>query len=50
MSNVRLVAALGQEPHTPLDEAVETTLIGLKCLGVPAGDARRVAGSAPRLA
>jgi nucleoside-diphosphate-sugar epimerase len=29
MDNSRLVAVLGKEPHTPLDEAVETTLIGL---------------------
>ncbi len=32
MSNARLVAALGREPHTPLDDAVRTTLIGLGCL------------------
>ncbi|WP_322102255.1 NAD-dependent epimerase/dehydratase family protein [Paraburkholderia sp. J41] len=32
MSNARLVDALGREPHTPLDEAVETTLAGLGCL------------------
>jgi nucleoside-diphosphate-sugar epimerase len=32
MSNARLIAALGEEPHTPLDEAVEATLIGLGCL------------------
>jgi nucleoside-diphosphate-sugar epimerase len=31
MDNARLVAALGQEPHTPLDEAVDATLIGLGC-------------------
>jgi nucleoside-diphosphate-sugar epimerase len=31
MDNARLIAALGQEPHTPLDEAVEATLIGLGC-------------------
>jgi len=29
MSNARLVAALGHEPHTPLDEAVEATLAGM---------------------
>ena len=29
MDNSRLVAVLGKEPHTPLDEAVEETLIGL---------------------
>ena len=31
MDNARLIAALGQEPHTPLDEAVEATLVGLGC-------------------
>jgi len=32
MDNARLVAALGHEPHTPLDEAVEASLRGLGCL------------------
>ncbi len=32
MSNARLLAALGSEPHTPLDEAVRRTLEGLGCL------------------
>jgi len=32
LSNARLVAVLGREPHTPLDEAVEATLVGLGCL------------------
>ena len=32
MSNARLLAALGSEPHTPLDEAVRRTLEGLACL------------------
>ncbi|MGO9994023.1 MAG: SDR family oxidoreductase [Steroidobacteraceae bacterium] len=31
MDNARLITALGQEPHTPLDEAVDATLIGLGC-------------------
>jgi nucleoside-diphosphate-sugar epimerase len=31
MANARLITALGQEPHTPLDEAVEATLVGLGC-------------------
>ncbi|HSV59721.1 MAG TPA: NAD-dependent epimerase/dehydratase family protein [Variovorax sp.] len=35
MSNARLTAVLGQEPHTPLDEAVEATLMGLGCLNAP---------------
>ncbi|KQQ32461.1 hypothetical protein ASF61_15645 [Duganella sp. Leaf126] len=32
MSNARLLAVLGREPHTPLDIAVRTTLAGLGCL------------------
>lgn len=36
MSNARLLAALGSEPHTPLDVAVRRTLQGLGCL--PADD------------
>ena len=32
MDNRKLVALLGAEPHTPLDEAVERTLEGLGCL------------------
>jgi len=32
MINARLVAVLGREPHTPLDEAAEATLVGLGCL------------------
>ena len=32
LDNARLVATLGREPHTPLDEAMEATLIGLGCL------------------
>ena len=35
MDNARLTAVLGAEPHTPLDQAVETTLIGLGCLDAP---------------
>ncbi len=33
MSNARLRAALGAEPHPPLDEAVRATLLDLGCLG-----------------
>ena len=36
MDNRRLVALLGREPHTPLDEAIEATLAGLGCLPAPA--------------
>jgi len=32
MDNARLVAFLGAEPHTPLNDAVERTLEGLGCL------------------
>lgn len=32
MSNDRLRAVLGDEPHTPWDAAVEATLVGLGCL------------------
>ena len=32
MSNAKLVAELGEEPHTPLDEAVRTTLTALGCV------------------
>ncbi|PKU24126.1 NAD-dependent epimerase/dehydratase family protein [Telmatospirillum siberiense] len=42
MDNARLEAVLGDEPHTPLDEAVEATLRELGCL-----DARASAGWRP---
>jgi nucleoside-diphosphate-sugar epimerase len=32
MDNTRLIAELGREPHTPLDQAVAATLRGLECL------------------
>jgi nucleoside-diphosphate-sugar epimerase len=32
LDSTRLIAELGREPHTPLDEAVEATLRGLGCL------------------
>jgi nucleoside-diphosphate-sugar epimerase len=32
LCNAHLVATLGREPHTPLDQAVEATLSGLGCL------------------
>jgi nucleoside-diphosphate-sugar epimerase len=34
MPNDRLVAELGQEPHTPIDEALRTTLRAMGCLSV----------------
>jgi len=33
LGNAKLVAALGEEPHTPLDVAVRRSLEGLGCLG-----------------
>lgn len=32
LDNARLRGFLGEEPHTPLEEAVRTTLVGLGCL------------------
>jgi nucleoside-diphosphate-sugar epimerase len=32
LDNTRLIAELGREPHTPLDEAIEATLLGLGCM------------------
>ncbi|KOF22660.1 membrane protein [Ensifer adhaerens] len=37
MPNDRLVAFLGEEPHTPIDEAMATTLNSLGCLPQSAG-------------
>ncbi|MDI1480307.1 NAD(P)H-binding protein [Polyangium sp. y55x31] len=34
MENRKLVAVLGSEPYTPLEEAVRATLMGLGCIGV----------------
>jgi nucleoside-diphosphate-sugar epimerase len=34
MVNGRVLEVLGQEPHTPLDQAVEASLIGMGCLDV----------------
>jgi nucleoside-diphosphate-sugar epimerase len=48
MGNARLVELLGEEPHTPLDEAVRATLVGLSCLAAdhsPASTPRTGAGS-----
>ncbi len=39
MDNARLLQVLGEEPHTPLDEAVRATLRGLGCIPAQA-DAR----------
>jgi len=32
MTNARLLSEIGEEPHTPLDEAVRATLVDLGCL------------------
>jgi nucleoside-diphosphate-sugar epimerase len=32
LTNDRLVAELGAEPHTPLERAVRTTLEDMRCL------------------
>ncbi len=45
MSNARLTAVLGREPHTPLDEAVEATLVGLGCLATASANAARRPGT-----
>jgi nucleoside-diphosphate-sugar epimerase len=42
MTNTKLQAALGREPHTPLDEAVEATLLGLGSMAAT-GDAKALA-------
>jgi hypothetical protein len=34
MKNTRLIATLGREPHTPLDLAVEATLVGMGSMAV----------------
>jgi len=36
LDNARLVAFLGEEPHTPLDRALRMTLRGLGCLDADA--------------
>ncbi len=36
MVNDRLIQVLGHEPHTPLEQAVEATLIGVGCLSAKA--------------
>lgn len=37
LRNDRLVATLGAEPHTPIDQAVRATLIGLGCMDIAGG-------------
>ncbi len=43
MDNRRLVEVLGHEPHTPLDEAIDTTLAGLGCYGEAVARSVRIA-------
>lgn len=43
MENTRLLQALGEEPHTPLDEAMRATLRGLGCIPAQAGTQTRPA-------
>lgn len=45
MSNARLLAVLGREPHTPLDQAVEATLLGLGCLAAPAATGKTLSSA-----
>ena len=46
MDNAKLLATLGHEPHTPLDEAVEAALVGMGCLPEQTVAASRVVNSA----
>ncbi|WP_297913206.1 NAD-dependent epimerase/dehydratase family protein [Thiomonas sp.] len=45
MVNHRLIEVLGEEPHTPLEQAVRASLSGLGCL--PGHDDRRAPASSP---
>jgi nucleoside-diphosphate-sugar epimerase len=47
MDNARLVAALGYEPHTPLDQAVEATLVGMGSLAADGPGPYSSSGSRP---
>lgn len=42
MDNTRLVGFLGEEPRTPIDEAVRVTLVSLGCLETAQGAGRKV--------
>jgi nucleoside-diphosphate-sugar epimerase len=50
MDNARLAAVLGREPHTPLDVAVEASLVGLGCLAPVGAPSRSDSGSTMPLA
>ncbi|MBZ7921728.1 SDR family NAD(P)-dependent oxidoreductase [Ensifer adhaerens] len=47
MPNERLLAVLGEEPHTPIDEAVATTLKGLGCMPKEIATRATTAGRMP---
>ena len=47
MTNARLVAELGSEPHTPIDDAVRATLRAMGCLSAETEDKSELAGAAP---
>jgi nucleoside-diphosphate-sugar epimerase len=49
MTNHRLLATIGTEPHTPLDLAVHETLDGLGCLGNPGRSARSAVSLVPEI-
>ncbi len=49
LDNRRLVAFLGDEPHTPAVEAVRATLVGLDCLGQAAASREPAMSGAPPL-
>ncbi len=46
LSNAKLVAFLGEEPHTPLDAALRATLADMGCLGEPPYASARRSSSA----
>lgn len=50
LRNDKLVAFLGAEPHTPLNEAVRQTLAGLGCLGEQGKPSERLTLTARSLA
>jgi nucleoside-diphosphate-sugar epimerase len=49
MTNQRLVEELGSEPHTPIDDAVRTTLHAMGCLPVAASSSPRMFTDASRI-
>jgi nucleoside-diphosphate-sugar epimerase len=46
LDNRKLIAFLGEEPHTPLDEALRTTLTGLGCLPTDGSPSKSINDSA----